>query len=134
MISPPAETSDASSRLALVRTRLSFERTMLSWIRTATALITFGFGVHQVFRVAPGAGHEELRQTAPIAFGTIMVGIGLAALVLAALDHRAATRALERDYPATAGYPPATRSHARILGALIGLLGICALVLMHIGP
>lgn len=132
-IPPPgsAPHADASSRLALVRTRLSHDRTMLSWIRTATSLITFGFGVHQVFRIAPGLTKEGAHQTAPFAFGTIMVGIGLATLVLASLDHRRATLALESDYPASAGYPPATRSHAGTLGALIGLLGIAALVMMH---
>jgi putative membrane protein len=125
--------ADPGSRLALVRTRLAHDRTMLSWIRTATSLITFGFGVHQVFRVIPGSGAGSVRNSAPYHFGSVMVAIGLLTLVLAALGNRAETRELARDYPVSQGYPAAPRSHARILGTVIGLLGIGALIVMHIG-
>ena len=40
-------TSD--SHFSWIRTRLSIERTMMSWIRTATALIGFGFAIVQFF-------------------------------------------------------------------------------------
>jgi putative membrane protein len=125
--------ADASSRLALVRTRLAHDRTMLSWVRTATSLITFGFGVHQVFRIAPGSVPEGLRDTTPYLFGSAMVGIGLMTLVFAALENRSATAALDSAYPVSEGYPPPPRSHAGMLGACIGLLGIGALILMNIG-
>ena len=49
-------TSD--SHFGWVRTRLSVERTMMSWIRTATALIGFGFAIVQFFerlQQMPGA-------------------------------------------------------------------------------
>jgi hypothetical protein len=36
---------DVASNLAVDRTRLAHERTMLAWVRTATSLITFGFGI-----------------------------------------------------------------------------------------
>ena len=32
-----------------LRTRLSVERTLMSWVRTATALIGFGFTIFQFF-------------------------------------------------------------------------------------
>ena len=38
-------TSD--SHFGWLRTRLSLERTMMSWLRTATALIGFGFAIDQ---------------------------------------------------------------------------------------
>src|SRR6201995_2613447 len=38
-------TSD--SHFGWIRTRLSLERTMMSWVRTATALIGFGFAIVQ---------------------------------------------------------------------------------------
>jgi putative membrane protein len=48
-------TSD--SHFSWVRTRLSLERTMMSWLRTATALIGFGFAIVQSFnRLAETAG------------------------------------------------------------------------------
>jgi inner membrane protein YidH len=40
-------TSD--SHFGWVRTRLSLERTMMSWLRTAVALIGFGFGLWESF-------------------------------------------------------------------------------------
>ena len=40
-------TSD--SHFGWIRTRLSIERTMMSWIRTAVALIGFGFAIVQFF-------------------------------------------------------------------------------------
>lgn len=43
---------DAATDLAIDRTRRSYKRTLLSWVRTATALITFGFSVQQFFRLA----------------------------------------------------------------------------------
>src|SRR5262249_9807679 len=40
-------TSD--SHFAWIRTRLSLERAMMSWLRTAVALIGFGFAIVQYF-------------------------------------------------------------------------------------
>jgi putative membrane protein len=37
----------ADSHFGWIRTRLSLERTMMSWVRTATALIGFGFAIVQ---------------------------------------------------------------------------------------
>jgi putative membrane protein len=39
----------ASDHFSWLRTRLSVERTMMSWVRTATALIGFGFTIVQFF-------------------------------------------------------------------------------------
>jgi putative membrane protein len=39
----------ADSHFSWIRTRLSLERTMMSWIRTAVALIGFGFAIVQFF-------------------------------------------------------------------------------------
>ena len=37
----------ADSHFAWIRTRLSLERTIMSWLRTAVALIGFGFAIVQ---------------------------------------------------------------------------------------
>src|SRR5271165_5286034 len=39
----------AADHFSWLRTRLSVERTMMSWVRTATALIAFGFTIVQFF-------------------------------------------------------------------------------------
>lgn len=51
-----------------------------------------------------------------------MIGIGLVALVIATLEHRRDLNALKAEYP---GIP---RSLARVLAALVSILGILAFV------
>jgi len=120
--------ADAASDLALDRTRLAYERTMLSWIRTAIALITFGFSVHQIFRLARAGAAEASGFIGPREFGMVMIVTGLLALLLAALEHRSAMRALKAQYPVAAGYPEIPRSRPAQLAALIAVLGLLALV------
>jgi putative membrane protein len=48
---------DAPTHFAWLRTRMSMERTLMSWVRTATALIGFGFTIFQFlqrFNQTPG--------------------------------------------------------------------------------
>jgi putative membrane protein len=128
--SDPAIKADVSSRLSLDRTRLSYERTMLSWVRTATALISFGFSIQQFFRIARAGVAESNRLIGPHEFGLLMIIVGLLALLLATLEHRSAIQALKVQYPVTEQYPDIPRSRARVLAALIALLGLLALASM----
>jgi len=85
MLAPPEPgTLRAESKFALDRTRPAYERTMLSWVKTAIALISFGFSIHKFFRI-PRVG-EPGRQAfvGPHELGTIMIIIGLLALLLKA--------------------------------------------------
>jgi putative membrane protein len=91
---------DASTDLAIDRTRRSYERTLLSWVRTATALITFGFSVQQFFRLARAGLPPSPGLISPHAFGLAMISIGLVALILATLQHRWDMAALQASYPA----------------------------------
>ena len=117
---------DIPGKLALERTYLSYERTMLSWVRTATSLITFGFSIQQFFRIATSATFQGKGLVGPEEFGLIMFVIGLLALLLAAVDHRAHIKALRAQYPATDGYDSLPPSQATFLAALIGILGLLA--------
>ena len=48
----------AESHFSWLRTRMSVERTLMSWVRTATALIGFGFTIFQFlsrFNQTPGS-------------------------------------------------------------------------------
>jgi putative membrane protein len=117
---------DASTKLALQRTVLAHERTMLAWVRTSTSLITFGFAIQQFFRATRGSDYADL--VGPRTFGLTMIIIGLLALLLAALQHRAAIEMLKLSYPEREHYPAIRRSSARLLGILIALLGLLALV------
>lgn len=119
---------DASTALAVDRTRLAIERTMLAWVRTATALITFGFGVAKfsnIFR--PNAERSNYVLGAP-EIGFVMVCIGVGSLVLAFVEHRRNIRELG------ARYATKRRSSAVILAGLVALLGVLALVTMILRP
>src|SRR5947199_1370780 len=74
----------ADSHFAWVRTRLSVERTMMSWLRTATALIGFGFAIVQYInhlQQAPEARPAYL-PTAPEYLGLALISCGVLALLI----------------------------------------------------
>ena len=74
----------ASDHFAWVRTRLSLERTMMSWLRTAVALIGFGFALVQYLshlQQIPGARSAYL-PTAPEYLGLALIFCGILALVI----------------------------------------------------
>jgi putative membrane protein len=117
-------TLDASTELALVRTRAAYERTMMSWIRTATSLITFGFSVYKFFQLEGPIHPEQNRFIGPRQFAFVLVSIGLFSLVLATVEYRYNIRAL------WALYAYGHRSLAVVVAALISLLGVVDLLLM----
>ena len=80
-------TSD--SHFGWIRTRLSVERTMMSWIRTATALIGFGFAIVQFFErlgqmpgVRPAAYPDAARD-----LGLALIACGVLALLIAVWQY-----------------------------------------------
>ena len=74
----------ADSHLAWIRTRLSVERTMMSWLRTATALIGFGFAIVQYFNnleQMPGTRAASV-PNAPKYVGLSLIFCGVLALLI----------------------------------------------------
>ena len=74
----------ADSHFAWVRTRLSLERTMMSWLRTAVALIGFGFAIVQYLEhleETPGARAAYLPH-APRYLGLALIACGILALCI----------------------------------------------------
>lgn len=80
-------TSD--SHFGWIRTRLSVERTMMSWLRTATALIGFGFAIVQFFErlQATPAVRRALLPNAPQYLGLALIGAGVLAVLVATLQY-----------------------------------------------
>lgn len=113
-----------ANQLAIDRTRMAYERTLLAWVRTATGLITFGFSIYKFFQLqhaATGvAASQRLIGAREFAIGAIC--LGLAALVLATLEHSANLRSLR----AQGARIPISLS--AIFAALISLFGIVGLV------
>ena len=119
-VEPQTTKKDAATKLAVDRTRLAYERTLMAWVRTAISLITFGFTIYKFFQIE-AAGKQNLAISAT-EFSVLMIVIGLASLLMATLEHRRELNALKAEYP------DMPRSLARVLAALISLLGILALV------
>ena len=115
-----APKKDTATRLAVDRTRLAHERTLMAWVRTAISLITFGFTIYKFFQIE-GAGKQD-RAISATEFSVLMIVIGLVSLLMATLEHRRELNALRVEYP------DMPRSLARVLAALISVLGILALV------
>jgi putative membrane protein len=80
----------ADSHFAWIRTRLSLERTIMSWLRTAVALIGFGFALVQYLnhlQQIPGARSAYL-PTAPEYLGLALISCGVLALVISIWQYR----------------------------------------------
>ena len=101
---------------------------MLSWVRTAIALISFGFSIPQFFRIARIGAPKSNDFIGPDEFGLLLIVIGLLALLLVTLEHRASIEALKVQYPVREGYQSVPRSRASMLAGLIAVLGLLALV------
>lgn len=99
MVSPPSTTVLAQQRtdLALDRSYLASERTLMGWIRTALAMISFGFTIGKLGEVL---SHVEVQGLLGLHTFSIkgiadtLVVLGTAALVVASRQHWQRTRRL----------------------------------------
>lgn len=84
------------SHFGWIRTRLSVERTMMSWLRTATALIGFGFAIVQYLnhlQQIPGA-RPAYFPTTPEYLGLALISCGILALLISIWQYQWALRYL----------------------------------------
>jgi len=97
---------DVPTHFAWLRTRMSIERTLMSWVRTATALIGFGFTIFQFlhrFNQTPGIKPAAHPWT-PWVLGLGLIGTGIVALTIAVWEYRSLVRYLwEKDFKPIAG-------------------------------
>ena len=76
--------ASASDHFAWLRTRLALERTIMAWLRTAVALIGFGFAIVQYLEhlgQTPGA-HAAYLPHAPRYLGLALISCGILALLI----------------------------------------------------
>ena len=115
---------DTGTQLAVDRTRLAYERTLMAWVRTATSLISFGFTIYKFFEFESGKGAIAPLTShllSPRHFGMIMIGTGLSALALAAIDHRKNMARMQVEYG------PAERSVAMAVASIVSVMGLLAM-------
>src|SRR6516162_4727148 len=121
-------TSD--SHFGWLRTRLSLERTLMSWLRTATALIGFGFAIVQYLnhlQQFPGARPAYL-PGAPEYLGLALIAAGVLGLLLSIWQYWWTLRYLWRgSFASIAGLKPeGMQSAAVVVAVLLVFIGLFA--------
>ena len=89
----------AADHFAWLRTRLALERTIMAWLRTAVALIGFGFAIVQYLnhlQQTPG-GRPSYLPTAPEYLGLALISCGVLALLISIWQYRWGVRYLWGD-------------------------------------
>jgi putative membrane protein len=76
---------------------------MMTWIRTAIALITFGFTIYKFFQLELPSRAENLPLLGPREFAPSASRSGLFSLMLATLEHRRSQRVLKQQGHKRAG-------------------------------
>jgi putative membrane protein len=126
----------ADSHFAWLRTRLSVERTFMSWVRTAAALIGFGFTIVQFFERFrdPRVAAPGILPQAPRYLGLALIFAGIFALGISTMQYRSLIRYLwSENFVALAGTDQEAHKTAifavAILLLLIGIFAFIAVLL-----
>lgn len=95
----------AESHFSWIRTRLSLERTLMAWVRTATALIGFGFTIVQFFERFQGMPDVSpaMRPQMPRYLGLALIAAGVVGLLVSLWQYHTTLQYLERDFEPIAG-------------------------------
>jgi putative membrane protein len=124
-ISVAAHTAESDEDLAIERTMLALERTLLAWIRTAITMIGFGLTLAQVLTMLIAMGKvSEVNPQTPRNLGLALTGLGLFALVGAAIQHWMMLRELKFHHGRRAWSFGLTVSVLLALLTILALLGI----------
>jgi putative membrane protein len=126
----------ASDHFAWVRTRLALERTIMAWLRTAVALIGFGFAIVQYLEhleETPGARAAYLPH-APRYLGLALIACGILALCISIWQYFWTVRYMwDEPYTPVAGLTKEGKQSPVIAVAivliLIGLFAFFAVLL-----
>ena len=119
--------SNPNTELAKTRNRAAAERTTLAWIRTALALISFGFGLDKIIsaiRIAGGdadSGNDMGLHLMSMGF----IGIGIFTLLIAMRQHKRELIRLRNDpylYRDEPSLSIATASAVLVIGVMAFLL------------
>ena len=99
----------------------------MAWVTTATSLISFGFTIYKFFQyLQEQQGPLRERAFGPRQYATLMIVIGLVALVFAAFQHRGDMKDVARALPRSALFAGDHHGRPDLLTGHLSLLGIVA--------
>ena len=125
--------SNPNTELAKTRNRAAAERTTLAWIRTALALISFGFGLDKIISAIRDAGGDTTSsndmgvQLMSMGF----IGIGIFTLLVAMRQHKRELIKLRNDpylYRDEPSLSIATATAVLVIGVIAFLLLLSGLI------
>ena len=78
-----------TNELARERNRAAADRTLMAWIRTALAMIGFGFGVSKLYDALEKANPDRVKDTLNSAYvvGEALIALGVLGLLAAVIQH-----------------------------------------------
>jgi len=119
--------SNTTTELAKTRNRAAAERTTLAWIRTALALISFGFGLDKIISAIRDAGGEgNNSQDIGVQLMSMgFIGVGIFTLLIAIRQHKRELIRLRSDsylYRDGPSLSIATATAVLVIGVLAFLL------------
>jgi putative membrane protein len=119
-------TPSAGNHFAWLRTRMAVDRTLMAWVRTATALIGFGFTIVQFFERLGGMENVAVaaRPQMPRYLGLALIAAGVIALLISSWQYRVLVNHLwSGPFKALAGFTE-KRLQAPVYFVAIGLIFI----------
>ena len=119
--------SNTSTELAKTRNRAAAERTTRAWIRTALALISFGFGLDKIISAIRDAGGDgNTSQDVGVQLMSMgFIGVGIFTLLIAMRQHKRELIRLRSDpylYRDEPSLSIATATAVLVIGVLAFLL------------
>jgi putative membrane protein len=96
----PQKLFGTTNELAKERNRAAAERTINAWIGNCLTLIGTGVAIDQIFRSLQQRFPEatpQMTETAAHATSMAFIGVGLALLAIALLQHRLIVRSIEQE-------------------------------------
>jgi putative membrane protein len=116
------------SHFAWLRTWLAAERTFMAWLRTAAAMIGFGFTIVEFFeRFSEMKGVTPARMArAPHDLGLMLIGVGVLALAIAMWQYHRITNELEDEAFKVIAQPRPRASPSMLLGISLLAIGLFA--------
>jgi putative membrane protein len=122
--------TSTADELARERNRAAADRTLMAWIRTALALIAFGFSIGKISEYLQKINPEHALDPFNSAriFGEAFIALGVFGLIAAIVQYRRIVRRIKHGEFLYTEHLPLAMITAIIL-LLIGLFGFVAVLL-----